>query len=161
MISLKIIDVKKFMEKLLVSQMFDHFLVLTADVKTSFTWHLDGSVNSEYYSSDELEIMNNRNNALWSEVRPQIFNIIKGKKTPSYLKIVFMLPNEDMQRYADELKITADNISSLFLNIKFDPNGLIIITGVSQKTFSFDKSWEYEWDHNLKQFLNQNDILFE
>ena len=161
MIALKIVDVKKFMEKLLVSPMFDHFYVFSADIKVSVTWHLDGSINKDYYSSDELEIMNDRTYILWSEVKHHIFNMIKGKRTPSNLKIVFMLANEPLQKYAENLNLAYEHISALFLNIKFDHSGLTIITGASQKTFSLDRALEQEWDQTLKQFLQTNDIEFE
>ncbi|MDF2821266.1 MAG: hypothetical protein K0R15_1707 [Clostridiales bacterium] len=161
MISIKVLDVKKFMEKLFIGPMFDNFLILSGDVKASISWHIEGDINNDYYSSDELEIINERKYALWSEIKPVVFNIIKGKKTPSYLKIVFMLSDENITSFATSIGILPSDVGGIFLNIKYDSSGLNIITGSSQKTFSLDKTLEQQWDQATKKLLFKNEVSFE
>lgn len=161
MIAMKILDVKKFMEKLFIGPMFDDFLLVSATIKVSITWNLDGDINKDYYSTDELELLGERKYIQWSDIKLSVFNIIKGKKTPSNMKIVFLLSDEDLATFTQQFGATSTNISGLFLNIRYDNAGLTLITGTAQKSFSLDKSIEQEWDLNTKNILRQNELAFE
>ena len=55
MISIRINDTGNFMQKLLVDDTFDHFLMFESEIITSSSFNLDGRINRDFYDSDELE----------------------------------------------------------------------------------------------------------
>ena len=57
MISLQIQDVKDFMNHLLLKSTFDPFLVVEGTVTTYNTFHMNGRLKPEYYSSEEQEAL--------------------------------------------------------------------------------------------------------
>ena len=46
------------MQKLLVDDTFDHFLMCESEIITSSSFNLDGRINRDFYDSDELEHIN-------------------------------------------------------------------------------------------------------
>ena len=55
MISLKINDINNFMQKLLIGNAFDSFLLCEGEVDTSNTFAINGRINQKFYNADELE----------------------------------------------------------------------------------------------------------
>ena len=163
MISLKIIDIKAFMSSLLVQPIFDNFLLSELDIITFNHFNISGKLNTSWYNSDELELLQGRVYSKWSEIKPTAFNLIKGNKTPSSFKIVFLLSPENTSKILNKngLSFKLEEINGLFLNIKFEHNILTLITGTSLRTFTMDKSLEHEWDANMKTFLKHYEIAFE
>ena len=80
MISLQITDVKDFMAKLLKTDLFDHFLMPEAVITTSVTCHIDGTLNTSFFTTDELDILglNGLSTAPFSLFRSNCFDLIKG-----------------------------------------------------------------------------------
>ena len=56
---------------------------------------------------------------------------------------------------------TENDISGVFLNLKYQNQLLTLTTGISYNIFSTDKSLESNWDKLVCRFLYQNDIKFE
>ena len=56
MLALQITEVKPFMNKLFLGDTFDGFQLSEAVFVTFNTFHIDGSLQKEYYSSEELEM---------------------------------------------------------------------------------------------------------
>ena len=50
MLALKLTDIKDFMNKLLRSDIFDHFLLQEADILTGASFVIDGHINKDFYS---------------------------------------------------------------------------------------------------------------
>ena len=165
MISLQITDVKDFMAKLLKTDLFDHFLMPEAVITTSVTCHIDGTLNTSFFATDELDILglNGLSTAPFSLFRPNCFDLIKGKRTPAYFKFVFLLSPENLIRTIAQSQtgFTASDISGCFLNLKFQNGELLLTTGVSYRIFSPDKSFEQEWDRMIKLFFKNHQIPFE
>lgn len=165
MIALNIPEIRDFMNKLLCSETFDHFLIQEAVIKTCMTWDLNGTLNTDFYSAEELE-----ENGLtgfsflpFKSVRSQCFNLIKGKRTPSYFKFVFLLSPDNLARtlLQTHSSFTTDDITGMYLNLKFQNGQLLITTGISCRIFSADKTLEQEWDRLVKQFFKKNGITYE
>lgn len=154
MITLDIIDVKKTMGMLLKGSLFDPFEVRTVEIHTFTKFHVDGILNKSFFYTDEREIYHNRNYVLWEEIKPYVYNIIKGEKTPTYFKIV-LSANDDIL-----LKFSKD-VSALFINLIYAQEKLTCTTGVALKNFVLDKSDEFEWDEYIRSFFKNAHILAE
>lgn len=165
MISLKILDLKDFMSKLLISDIFNKFLLSEATITTGNTFTIDGHLNKDFYTSDELEEYNliDQNISTWETLKPFCFEIIKGKKTPLNFKIVFLLSSSNVSKLLEQsgISLTLGDINGLFLNIKYSNNVLHCITGTSLKLFTLDKMLENEWDLMIQKFFKTHEIPFE
>ncbi len=163
MISLKVIDVKAFMNSLLVQNVFDEFYLWEADFKTFGEFSINGKLNEDYYSSDELQVLGDRKYATWAEIKPFAFSYIKGNKLPVSIKIIMMLSKSGTENILNSsgLRVSEDEIKGLFLNIKYDKGNLYLSTGTSFKNFTLDKTLENHWDSKLKQFMKEKGIAAE
>lgn len=165
MISLQILDVKEFMHRLLRTELFDHFLLSEAVITNSITYHLDGHLNPSFYSEDELELFDIKDltYAPFSLLRGNCFELIKGKRTPSYFKFVFLLSPKNLEKTLAQTKssFSPNDISGVYLNLHFKNGILTVTTGVSYRIFSMDRSFETEWDSYVCRFLKQQKIAYE
>lgn len=163
MIALKIPDVKVFMEKLLLQNVFDNFLISELEMNTFIKFQIQGRINRAYYSTDELEELKERSLAKWSEVKPYAYQMVRGHKTPVSFHILLQLTEENRIKTVEGLglSIRPEEVSGLYMNIKYEANQLFIISGTGMKTFTLDKTLDKEWDDMTKRFLKKNEILFE
>lgn len=164
MIALDILEIKDFMNKLLCQETFDNFLLREATIVGNATWNVDGTLTPDFYSSEELESegLTGLQFLPFSKLRQQCFSLIKGKRTPSYFKFVFLLSPSNLSRTLEQThsSFTPADITGLFLNLKYQSNKLLLTTGVSYRVFSTDKSLEHEWDSLVKRFLKGHSISF-
>ncbi len=164
MIALNILEIKDFMNKLLCGDTFDPFLLREAAITGSAAWSLDGTLNRGFYSEDELEQEGLAGLAYlpFSALRPQCFALIRGKRTPSYFKFVFLLSPSNLARTLAQTRssFSPSDITGLFINLRFQDGTLLLTTGVSYRIFSTDKRLEQEWDSLVKRFLKGHEISF-
>ena len=144
MTSFDILDTKNFMQALFRSSLFDDFAVCGVMVTTFTSFEITGKINKDFY--DEEVSMSN---CLWSELKPLVFNLVKGKRPPKNMKIIFSAPENLMPNIYD-------TVSAFFINIIFDSSGLKITTGCSYKDFSLDLRASQYWDECVKDFLENN-----
>lgn len=165
MIALQILDQKEFTKNLFIGNIFHPFLLSEATITTFNTFHIDGSLRKNFYTEEEQAAMHmeNREYAKWEESKPFCFQIIKGKHTPIYFKIVFHLSRDDMERFLKSAGVlmTADDVFGLYLNITYDGKNLICTTGSSMKIFTLDKTLDNSWDLWVMAFLKQHGIATE
>lgn len=165
MIALNLFEIKDFMNKLLCTEVFDNFLLREATICGGCTWNTDGSLLTDFYSAEELaeQGLLGLSYMPFGQVRPQCFNLIKGKRTPSYFKFVFLLSPANLARTLEQTHSTfsPDDITGMFLNLKFQHGKLFLTTGISYRIFSADKRLEQEWDSLVKRFLKNHEIAFE
>ena len=154
-----------FMNKLLCTETFDNFLLKEATIQSSMTYSLDGTLNQDFFSSEELETNGLSGLAFlpYGQVRTQCFDLIKGKRTPSYFKFVLLLSPINLARTLEQThsSFTPEDITGMFVNLKFQGGKLLLTTGISYRIFSVDKSLEQEWDSLMKRFLKNHEIAFE
>ncbi len=143
-------QIKEFMSLLFKSTVFDAFELRTADVVTYIAYTIDGKLQKDFFTLDEQEALQ-RKYCLWSEVKPIVFQFIKGSKLPKSIKIVFSLPEA-------ETAAISENASVLFLNLIYENKQLSLVTGSAQKSFSLDKSLDYQWEEYVGSFLKKNNI---
>ena len=165
MLALKLTDIKVFMNKLLRSETFDHFLLQEAVITGAAQYIIDGRINPEYFSEEELEDSKLTGYSIlpFSMLRGNCFDLIKGRKTPTSFKFVFLLSPENQKKTLESLhtSFTEKDIRGFYLNLKFQNNTLTLTTGVSYQIFTMDKSLEEEWDKLVIRFLKQQEISFD
>lgn len=162
MIALNIEDMKGFVSKLLVHETFDKFYVGESVIRTFSDFKMGGSLNKDYYTSDEWEALEGRTLCLWSEVRPFAYSLIKGKKLPVSFQFIFQLSDKNQQwLFAhNTTSVASDDVKGLYMNIRYEKGKFQCVTGISFKTFILDKTVEHLWDDTVRQFFKQNGIAF-
>lgn len=153
------------MSRLLKTELFDHFLLSEAVITTAVTYRVDGRLNPSFFSKDDLDILglNGLPAAPFSLLRGDCFEIIKGTRTPSYFKFVFLLSPENLKNTLTSVKspFTEQDISGACLNLIFQNQALTCTTGVSYRVFSADRSFEAEWDKLVCRFFKGHGISCE
>lgn len=165
MIALQLTDKKDFMNKLLKSEIFDNFLLQEAIINNCASYVIDGHIQKDFYSTDEIEELGLTGYKMlpFRLLRTSCFDLIKGKKTPSYFKFVFLLSPENLKKTMASLdsNFTENDISGVFINLRYQNDILTLTTGISYNIFSIDKTLEFQWDKLVKKFLHTNEIAFE
>jgi len=143
MIVLKIEKVKEFMGLLLTGDMFDKFRVSSCEVTTFVTLQTDGKRNDDWYDSDERE-EDASGLVSWQQLKPVVFSLIKGTKTPEKMKI-------DFCHYMENGDVGS-------IRMQFEKGDLMVYTGYMQREFSLDKDRQQAWDENCINFIKKNNI---
>ena len=99
MLALNIIDVKDFMNKLLIGEVFDRFSFIEASVTTFNTFTIDGKLQHDFFDTDTRTALQEKaaQYSLWHDVKSYCFSIIRGKRTPLNFKIVFELSPDQVK----------------------------------------------------------------
>lgn len=163
MISLTLNDSRNFMSHLLLSDTFDHFLLVEGELVTCFTLRVEGFAQKAFFQKDDPELEQLEDYIPWQKVRELFFSQIKGKRTPLNFRFVFRLSRENTERLIrlNQLDFQPSNVQGLYLNLRFDGSHLQCITGTSLSLFTPDKSLEHAWDLSVQKFLANKDISFE
>ena len=165
MLAIQIKDIKSFMSKLLRADSFDSFLLEEAQIQTFNTFIIDGHQNKEFYTKDELEDPEcfPYEYSQWKDIKGICYQLIKGKKVPSFMKITLHKTPEESYTLLEEggaLEFV-DVLKAFVVTIKFDSNGLLLTTGTSFSTFIMDKTPDLLWDNVFRKFLDAQGIDFE
>ena len=165
MIALELTDKKTFMNQLLCSEIFDHFLLFEASIAKDATFSIDGHINSSFYTEEELDEQGLSACKIlpFSKLRPICYQLIRGSHTPVSFKFVLMLSPENAANTLarSESGFTASDIKGIFLNLTFQNSRLTLTTGISYAIFSMNHTLDHEWDLLVKKFLNKYAIAFE
>lgn len=140
MISVKIENIKLFMSKLFVEEIFDRFHVSECDIITFFEIRIDGRRQKEWYDTDE-QPDDGTGQLTWREMKPIVYQLIRGKRTPQKMRIDFCH------------QMTGGDIGSL--RVEYDRESLVVYTGYMQREFSLDKQKQQEWDDYCHKFLRE------
>lgn len=162
MIALQIEDMKFFMKKLLLSESFDHFLLVEANITTFNTFHINGRLKKEYFTAEEQELLENRSFSYWKEVRPFCLELIKGKKTPLSFQFTLQLSKANTEKFLlqTDTSIKTEQVQGLLINLHYHEKKLLCTTGTSLSFFSLDKKIDHAWDSMVQKFLHQQEIPF-
>lgn len=163
MISLNITDTKSFMSNLLIKDIFDRFLLVSADISTANTFTINGELNKPFFSDDELNSLKDTRYSFWCSIKPFCYSLIKGNKVPLSMKIVFMLSEYDADAFlcTPDLSSYSQDISGLFINVRYSNGVVNIVTGTALKSFTLDKTLEHAFDNYVRCFLDEAGINFE
>ncbi len=162
---LSILDIKEFMNIFLRTDIFDTFLLSEASITTCITYLLDGHSKTDFFSPEEeiYPIISEEEYIPFGLVRTVCFDLIKGKRTPSSFKFIFRLSNENQKRTLASIgsNFSPEDISGMYLNLKYQNKQLICTTGISYHIFSMDKSLEHAWEDMVKLFFQKHHIAVE
>ncbi len=157
LIALKLNDTRDFMKKLLIENVFDSFQLSEASVTTFTTFHIDGTWHPDFFEDDPPAALN------WNLVKPILFGIIKGSRTPNHFRIVLKLDTPGAQALlkmagAENAAVLTD---ALFLNLTYTGDTLTCTSGISMKQFTMDKTADRLWDEAVRRFFQKHQISFE
>ncbi len=165
MIALQLVDIKDFMNKLLCTDLFDHFLLPEATIHTFVNHTIDGHLNPDFFSpeDEQYDLLQQTSIAPFSMLRPVCYQLIRGNRTPLGFKFVFQLSLENQRRTIERsgCGFLPEDITGMFLHLKFQDQKLLCTTGISYRVFSMNKSLEQEWDRLITVFLKNHKIPYE
>jgi len=165
MLALQITSLKNFMNHLLAGNTFDIFLLEEASVTTANIYQIDGHLQKDFLSEDEMEERTAcaRDFALWSEMKGLCFQLIKGKRTPLAFKFVLRLQPAYLEQILAKANcsITASQINAFVLTVKYDGEKASLTTGCAYHTFLMSHEADEIWDRNLMQYLDKKEISYE
>ena len=163
MVAFQVKEVKNFMARLFRQDDFDTFAVKEGQIQTAAGFTINGHRSHDFYTPEELEGLLEPDFMLWSELKPLVFAMIKGAKTPQILNLVLQLTKDNVQAVlADSgAKLGVEEIAGAYLNIKFQAGELMLVTGVGFQSFVMDKTFEREFDGWVKKFLVGKGIVFD
>ena len=164
MIALSIIDVKDFMNKLLIGEVFDRFFLVEASVTTFNTFTIDGRLQQDFFDTDTVAMHKSNliEYSLWRDVKPYCFSVIRGRRTPLNFRIVLQLSHKQTQQILNPSFPDGSVPDCRFcLNLQYRNESLLCTTGVSYTSFCLDKRPEHLWDEIIRKFLSGQHIAFQ
>lgn len=151
----------RFMGKLLKGENFDGFLLKEGFLRTSMEYRFQGRVFPEYFDTGEQEKYT-EDYSYWGEVKPFVFELVKGKRTPLAFSFTLLLTkNATAELLASRSVKIGEDSPSLFLQIRFEHGAGRIITGTARNTFTLDKSLEEAWDAEVRQLFKAMELAVE
>ena len=158
MVALKVEEQKAFTEGLFIGEIFDKFLVREAEIVTWNRFSIDGKIRQGYFSEEELEENRIEEYSSWKSLKPICYSLIRGKRLPESFRIVFLMPPSARDRFVSGRVpgISPDQVGGLYINVQYENQEMICVTGTSMKQFTMDRTLENEWDENVRKFLRKN-----
>ncbi len=149
------------MAKLLVSDVFDIFRLQEASLITSVTYNINGRLHPDFFSPEERENLTEEFIS-WAEMRPKLFELIKGRNTPVSFRLTLSLDNDKMLALMakESPEGHSDALKAMVINIRFENGSIAIMTGTSYDSFVLDKSEEKIWDKAFAGFLSSKGIEY-
>lgn len=164
MICLKIKNTKEFMQKFLMSEAFADFLLTEARIDTFVSFNIDGRIRRDFYTKEEQELQEIHEFAHWESVRPQVVQMVKGKRTPLLMKLVLAyMPKKAEELLGKEEQAAAGRnfIKYLLCTVKYESGGITLTGGVSYQGFTMDKAPEKCWDRALCHLADEIGLEYE
>lgn len=138
-------EVKPFMAQLLLQETFDKFCVSVAEIRTIVPITIKGTMSHDWLSPEDAEKYKELEYIPWKLLRPVVFELIKGKQTPDFLKIQFVYYSE--------------NGDCGGLRVQFEAGTLTCLSTYTAGGFSLDRNAETFWDENCQAFLKKHEIV--
>jgi hypothetical protein len=124
---------------------------------------VDGRIPEDYYNKEETESLPDPKWVSWKQLRPLIYQLIKGNRLPKQFRIVFRLAGYNVEKFLKQtgLPYLPEQIDGLFLNIRYANQKLDAYTGTSLRVFDLSKDLDHAWDTMVKSYLRSRQIPFE
>lgn len=164
MTAFQISSMKQFMNRLLVSDSFDVFLLEEAVIGMANTFTIDGHVNRDFFQSGDgetpEEVLDFRP---WGEIKGLCFDLIKGKRTPLFFRFTLQLMPDKAVTLLRSKNCDVDPslVKTLALNIRYDGTKAVLTTATAYHTFLPSKEPDNIWDKALASFLDREGIAYE
>ena len=154
MLSLKINDIKITMAHLLLRETFDEFLLEESKVVTFAMFEINGKRNLNWYDDDEKE----------NQLSELLFDYIKGKKTPEYMKFSLKASHKAAEKILAGSGVFSRYLSEqpdLYLQIRYEKGELTMVTGITHREFTMDKTLDRGWDDAIREWIRTLKISVE
>lgn len=164
MVCLKIKNTKEFMQKFLMTNAFEDFLLVEAKVDTFVSYSIDGHVKRDFYTKEERESQESQEFAAWESLRPQVLQIVKGKRTPLLMKLVLACKTEKARACleAEDRQAGSENfVKYLLCTLKYEDGVITLTGGISYQGFTMDKNPEKCWDRALCRLMDGMGLEYE
>ncbi|KXL52576.1 hypothetical protein CLNEO_19850 [Anaerotignum neopropionicum] len=148
MLAFTVYDTKKIMAYLLKGDIFDHFAFRQAEIYSFASFSINGTKDETLLTEEDKEPY-----CLWSEIKPIVFETVKGKRLPKSMKLVFSLTKEKTNRYP--------NAKAVFLNLLFREGTLLCTTSVAEETFSLEQKANKQWDEDILAFFKKHEVTIQ
>lgn len=158
----EILDIKPFMQLLLQTNLFDFYEMVSATLRTDMDYQVEGKWNETFFNEDEIDTYKLREHTYipWALAKDKIFTLIKGRKTPAVMKLVFKLSNQNLLSFLSSVNSSHNpsDIDGIYLNVIFQNQKLNVTCQISYKSFTLDSSLEQEYFNNFITLLKSNNI---
>lgn len=163
--TIEILDIKNFMQLLFQTDILDYYEFVSAELSTDMSYTLDGHIHKEFFNEEEMDSLGltSRIYLPWHIAKEKLFMLIRGKKTPSQLKIILKVCTEQAHSLfsATNSSLNPNDIDGIFLNIIFQENKLNVICGISYNIYTMDKILESEFSNSIITLFKSNNITCE
>ena len=147
------------MQKLLMENVFDNFLIVSFSIDKDMSVIIDGERNKTWYDTDSKDMPFY---LTWKEVRDTVAFLIKGKRSPLRMKAVFRLSKENTEKLLLNVENNGNTSAAdtaFCWNMRFEEGTLIITTGVSSNDFRLIPVLNEIWDKDILIFLKHFGIV--
>ena len=161
MLSIQIKDIRTFTKLLFSEDAFDRFLLHDAQFVTNITTVIDGRIIPEFYPEEEREAALHESCISYSEMRPRLYDLIRGKRLPVTFKLVLLTSKSTVTALLRKNSAEDLPVSSLSMNIHYREGSIYLTTGIAYSGFTMDKSMEHVWDSEVLRFLDKKECAYE
>ena len=148
MLAFTVFDTKKLMAYLLKGDIFDQFTFRQGEIYSFATFTINGAKDQSFITEEDSEPY-----CLWADIKPFVFETVKGKRLPKSMKLVFSLPKEKTERYP--------NAKAVFLNLLFREGALLCTTSLTEETFSLEQKATKQWDEDILHFFKKHQVAIQ
>lgn len=162
MLALTIEDKKKFTHELLVGDLFDRFLCCKVVLHHNVDYVIDGHYNLSFFDTEEQEAKKQQIYASWAELKPIVFQIIKGKRLPEGFQIVLAASTESIEKLLGKCPSTIKlhQVEGLYVNLYYKNEALTLTTGSSYTVFTMDNSLDQLFKDAVVKLIRSKNIVF-
>lgn len=155
-------DKKNFIHQLLVDEMFDRFLCCKVTLHHNVDYHIDGHYNVDFFDTDEQADKEGQMYASWAELKPVVYQMMKGKKLPLRFQIVLCCSTASIEQMLKNVSfpLSISQIEGLYVNINYKDESITITTGSAYTSFVLDKSLDFAFEKAVKQLIHNHNIVF-
>jgi len=152
-------DTKQVMQKLLKEEVFDEFLCVSFELVQLFKVHVDGQVRKDFLDTDDTDRLNELTHIRWKDFKAHAFNLIRGQKPPTSMKITFSLHPNAVHSTLERIRFNESQaIGGFIFTLNYEDNKIRIITGTNYASFTLDKTAEQYFDDSMLRFFKKQGI---
>lgn len=149
------LHIGEFMKSFLLTETFEPFVVVEANILGAFRVEFDGTLTREF-SGESIEKF-----VSYSKLRKVILSLIQGDKPPLSFKIILAVSQSNLKTYIKKHKEEFETVipTGLFINIKFESGTLLVTSGCSTDKLDLDRVVDKAWDLSLRNFLEDHKLI--
>ena len=147
-------EIKEFLNGLFTEERYESFYLFSVKLDSNISYEIDGKINKEFYSEEELGQLENKEYVCWKDIKKSVLGFMSMGKLPVKMKLILMFNKDNINRLIEmnNIPIHPDNVRALFMNILYSDNRLSITTGTSLNVFTMDKTLEDLWDKTVEKY---------